>query len=216
MPKLVIFASGYPSVFANDAQEIASMKAGTWSPQTQDFRAAALRSGVALPAASLDDVIRQIGTQTVGSIDRLGIIAHSNQSMIGLAGKIIVTPGGNALFTPGGIIDATMLASKTAQIAPILNRFAPHASIVLFSCNSGSDISLLIDFQTAFGLDCYGFNDEIQTCTDFSGNRVTVRGRMAYTPTLASLVSAGLATPCTFAKNSVWDLQPDMGFFSPD
>jgi hypothetical protein len=217
---LVIYASGYPSVFANDAQEIASLKAGTWSPQTQDFRAAATRSGLALPAASLDNVIRQIGTQKAGSIDKLGIIAHSNKTMIGLAGHILLVPGGDVLFTQAGIIDASMLSSKAAQIATILDRFADKASIVLFSCNSGTDLSLVIQFQTAFGLDCYGFNDEVGTCTTWTtpaNNKITVRGRMAYTDpnsSFANLVATGQADPCTFAKNTVWELQPDMGFFS--
>jgi len=214
MAKVVIFASGYRSVFASEAQEIASVQAGTWSPQTQDFRAAALRSGTALPAASLDDVIRQIGLQKVGSIERLGIIAHSNSTTIGLAGHIIVTAGGDALFTPAGVIDEDILTAKTPKIATVLDRFADGASIVLFSCSSGADMSLLIDFETAFGIDCYGFKDEVATCIQFSGSKVTVRGRMAYTPALHDLMAAGLASPCEYAKNSVWDLQPDNAFFN--
>jgi hypothetical protein len=54
----------------------------------------------------------------------------------------------------------------------------------------------------------------VQTCTTWSGSNITVRGRMAYTPALSNLVSAGLASPCDFAKNSVWELEPDNGFFS--
>jgi len=213
---VVAWASGYPSVFANDAAEIKSLNAGTWSPATKDFKAAATSSGVALGAATFGDLLKQIGTQRVGSIDKLGIIAHSNSKMIGLAGKIITTPpqAPDVLFTPSGLIDTSVLKANAAAVAKVKDRFAANASIVLFSCNAGADISLLIGFQTAFDLDCYGFNDHVQTCTNFSGAMITSRGQMAYAPNLSSLVAAGLATPCTYAKNSVWQLQPDTGFFS--
>jgi hypothetical protein len=213
---VVIWASGYPSVFANDAAEIKSLQAGTWSPATKDFQAAATASGVALGAATFADVLKQIGTQKVGSIDRLGIIAHSNSKMIGLAGRIITKPpqAPDVLFTPSGLIDASVLKTNAAAVAKVKDRFAANASIVLFSCNAGADISLLIAFQTAFDLDCYGFNEHVQTCVNFSGTRITLRGQMSYTPTLAAMITAGLANPCTFAKSSVWLLQPDTGFFS--
>jgi hypothetical protein len=95
-----------------------------------------------------------------------------------------------------------------------MNRFAANASITLFSCNTGADLSLLASFKGVFNLDRYGFENEVQTCTIWSGSNITVRGRMAYTPALSNLVSAGLASPRDFAKNSVWELEPDNGFFS--
>lgn len=216
MANLAIWASGYPSVFRTGADEIRSINAGTWSPASHDFQAAAARSGVALGAATFNELLNRIGTQNIGSINRLGIIAHSNSQMIGLAGRIIVTPpqAPDVLFSPTGVIDNNVFKAKAASIAKITNRFAPNASITLFSCNAGAELSLLIGFQEAFGLDCYGFKDEINTCTTFSGSMITMRGRMAYVPGIANLVTMGLATPCTFAKNSVWELQPDSGFFS--
>jgi hypothetical protein len=218
MPNLAIWASGYPSVFSNDASEVSSLQAGTWSPASVDFRAAATRSGAAAGAGTFDELLHQIARQKPGSIEQLGIIAHSNAKMIGLAGKIITTPpdAPDVLFSQAGLIDDSVLQAKAGDIATITDRFADHASITLFSCNAGADLSLLIAFQTAFGLDCYGFKDEVQTCTTWvtPSLRISVRGRMAYVPGLAAQIQNGAATPCTFAQNSVWSLQPDSGFFS--
>jgi len=194
------------------------MQAGTWSPSSTDFHRAATRSGPEAGARTFNELLLQISRQRVGSIDRLGIIAHSNANMIGLAGTIITT-GPNApdvLFSPAGLINASVLQSNAAAIANVRDRFADRASIVLFSCHAGATLGLLIAFQTAFDLDCYGFNDEVFTCTDWitPSLRITSRGRMAYTPTLANLIATGLATPCSFAQNTVWGLQPDNAFFN--
>jgi hypothetical protein len=99
-------------------------------------------------------MLAQIAKQKVGSIDKLGIIAHSNSKMIGLAGKIIITPpdAPDALFFPQGVIDAGVLQAKATDISNLMNRFAANASITLFSCNSGADLSLLASFEGAFNL----------------------------------------------------------------
>jgi hypothetical protein len=218
MPNLAMWASGYPRVFPNDASEVSSLKAGTWSPASVDFQAAATRSGAAAGASTFDQLLHQIARQKPGSIEKLGIIAHSNAKMIGLAGKIITTgpDAPDVLFSSAGLIDDSVLKAKAGNIATITDRFADHASITLFSCNAGADLSLLIAFQTAFGLDCYGFQDEVQTCTIWStpSLHIGTRGRMAYQPGLAAQIQSGAATVCSFAKNSVWELQPDSGFFS--
>jgi len=218
MPNLAIWASGYPRVFRSDADEVRSLQAGTWSPASIDFQAAATRSGHAAGARTFDEILRIIGRQAVGSIERLGIIAHSNSSMIGLAGNIITTgpDAPDVLFSQPGVIDDSVLQAKSADIAKVSDRFTDHASIVLFSCHAGAELNLLIAFQTAFGLDCYGFDDMVQTCTTWitPSLRISSRGRMAYVPGLADQIANGTATPCDFAKNTVWALQPDRAFFS--
>jgi hypothetical protein len=211
---LVIWASGYRSVYSGNSEEISSLNAHTWSPASRDFHAAASHSGVALGASSLDELLRQLGRQSAGSVNRLGIIAHSNSTMVGLAGKIITTPDADVEFFPSGIIDAAQLTAKADRIESIQDRFADDASIVLFSCNSGSDFSLLVAFETAFDVDCYGFKDEVLTCTTFKGATITARGRMAYVPGLTDLVDSDQVSPCVYAKHSVWELTPDMAFFS--
>jgi len=218
MPNLAIWASGYPRVFRNDPSEVNSLKAGTWSPESVDFQAAATRSGPAAGASTFDELLHHIARQKPGSIEKLGIIAHSNAKMIGLAGKIITTgpDAPDVLFSQAGLIDASVLQAKGGDIATISDRFADHASITLFSCNAGADLSLMIAFQTAFGLDCYGFRDEVQTCTVWNtpSLQISIRGRMAYVPGIAAQIQSGAATVCSLAKNSVWLLQPDSGFFS--
>jgi len=219
MVNLAIWASGYSDVFLhNNPAEVRSIQAGTWSPASKDFHKAATRSGPSAGAKTFDELLAQIRKQKVGSIDRLGIIAHSNAKMIGLAGRIIATgpDAPDVIFDNAGLIDSNVLTAKAAAVAKVLDRFATNASISLFSCHAGADLSLLIAFQTAFGLDCYGFKEEVQTCTEWStpSLEITSRGRMAYVPNLSSLVASGLASPCTYAQNSVWALQPDTGFFS--
>jgi hypothetical protein len=203
--KVVVWASGYANLFGSTAAEIRSLQAGTWSPQSQDFRAAATRSGdVAIGASSLDEMIRQIARRPAGSVDRLGIIAHSNETMIGLSGHIIIANPPDAEFAARGIVDSNELSAKASQISTIRNRFADGASIVLFSCNTGSGMALLIGFQTAFQLDCYGFKDEITHNVTFSGSTIVSRSRLIYPP----------QNNAALAKNSVWDLSPDTGFFN--
>jgi hypothetical protein len=118
MVTVVIWASGYPFPYGNDAAETKSITARTWLPSSKDFKVVATNSSTSsFGAKDFDELLKAISKQPVGSIEKLGIIAHSNKDVIGLAGKIIITPGGDCEFSPAGIINTTVLQAKAPDSA---------------------------------------------------------------------------------------------------
>jgi hypothetical protein len=221
MPNVIAWASGYASPYGNDTQEIQSIRAGTWLPSSKDFKAVAIKSGaINFGVKNFTELLNGITKQPAGSINRLGIIAHSNQGAIGLAGTIIITRGGDCTFYLPSVIDPTLLNNRARDAANVVGSFANGVSIVLFSCNAGLSMNMLTGFEAAFGVDCYGFSGEVLYLPKFT-SVVTERFWVAYvniTPDQQALIDAGLLDLMSIVgpqqKSSIWALQPDQAFFS--
>jgi Domain of unknown function (DUF4157) len=164
----LIYGSGYPRPYANDAAEVIDAEQGTWFPSSVDMSATTRNSGGGSGKATFKALLSSIETRAVGSITQLGIIGHSSSTDFGLSGTI---GGGNVAFTNGGLINTTSLAREASTIANLRNRFATGAKIVLFGCHAGAGRPLLDAISQAFGVCVKGFTGEITWC--FTWNSVT-------------------------------------------
>jgi hypothetical protein len=219
MTNFVIWGSGYPSPYRTGDEEVAEAQAGTWSPTSLDFQAAAQMSGTPLAAANFDDVLAQIGKQKPGAIERLGIVSHAAEGRgIGLTGYFTWDNGRLTTNLSGpAIIDTDTLQNRQSDIDQVKDRFAKGASITLFACSTGLEAKYLAAWDRAFGMECRGFKGPVTACIEFRGQdhnmhgvivvvnfKVVKRGSHAYKPTLPPKKK-----PCDFRVNSLWMLKTD-------
>ncbi len=203
----IVFGSGYagyPSVPA----EVAKAKGGKWNPTTIDFSTNAGRSGGGDGAKDLPELIKVIGKQGKGAIKQLGIIGHSNSKAMGLSGDV---------HTQGvplrGVITEDTLKDNKAKIDAVKDRFAPGASIVLYSCNSGGISNGLADVVSeAFGVCVKGFKNDVLWCITFDDSpvNITSRGNVFYENPNDPLAGAGVHPSCANFHKKVLDLTPDV------
>jgi hypothetical protein len=207
----LFFAKAYPAPPYGPGAEVALVMAGKWSPASRDFEASATNSGGGTGVGTLDDIIAEIGKKKVGSIDELGIIAHSNSSFFSLSGTVLTTGPDlpNVTFSKAGMVDATGLQGKQAQIDAVKDRFAKGAQIVLYGCHAGLDDALLQALAKAFGVCVYGFSHEVAYLVEWNlkSNVVISRGKTFIDA--SGMVAAGLTKPASVAQSDIHQLTPD-------
>jgi hypothetical protein len=167
-----------------DADEIAELAAGRWSPGTNDF--AAVPGGTAIIAPSFGNLLGSICEQADGTISRINLFTHANKGMVGFGGHIAKRatmradvslntngPGDNLtamdtvsmtnLSQPGIFFTAPKaIRGKTNfTVDDIRKKFVPDAILVLFACHSGQDILFLKSVAQFFQIKVIGFSQEI-------------------------------------------------------
>jgi hypothetical protein len=185
----MIFANGYPRPYTTDRAEIASAtaKPPTWFPASVDFQQTATKSGDAVGATTLDEMLKAIEAKPVGSISLLGLVGHAGGGTggkprtFGLSGQITVDPA-NVILTGKGFVNAATLAASQTRITALRNRFKSDAHIVFYACNTGLDATLLDAVSIAFGVCADGFSDEVFWCFKWTTPRMVInsRGRVFY------------------------------------
>jgi hypothetical protein len=205
----LIISSGYPSPFANVAEELAASNADppNWFPMTVDFRATAAHSGGAGEAASFEQLLNVIGKSKPGTISELGLIGHASPTAFALSGQAIP---GNIRFDHKGLIHPDTIQDNLEKIKALRNRFKTDdkknpASITLFACDAGSGDALLEAISSAFQVAARGFSQEIWWCfTTVKG--AALRGRTWY-----DAVGAGMHPRCESSEFSA-----DIRVWRPD
>jgi hypothetical protein len=205
----LIISSGYPSPFANVAEELAASNADppNWFPMTVDFRATAAHSGGAGEAASFEQLLNVIGKSKPGTISELGLIGHASPTAFALSGQAIP---GNIRFDHKGLIHPDTIQDNLEKIKALRNRFKTDdkknpASITLFACDAGSGDALLEAISSAFQVSARGFSQEIWWCfTTVKG--AALRGRTWY-----DAVGAGMHPRCESSEFSA-----DIRVWRPD
>lgn len=186
---LMIFANGYARPYTSDRAEIASAvaKPPTWFPASVDFQQTATKSGDAVGATTLDEMLKAIEAKAAGSISLLGLVGHAaggtggNPRTFGLSGQITVNPA-NVILTSKGFVNADTLTTSKTRITALRNRFTTDAHIVFYACNTGMDSTLLDAVSIAFGVCVDGFSDEVLWCFKWTTPRMVInsRGRVYY------------------------------------
>jgi len=203
----IVFGSGY-SGFPDTGSEVRKAKDGKWNPTTIDFSTNAGRSGGGQGAKDLPELLALIAKQSKGSITTLGIIGHSNSRALGLSGDV------HSQGVPlTGLITKATLDSNKAAIDAVKDRFAPGATITLYSCNSGGISNGLADVVSeAFGVCVKGFANDVLWCITWNESplKVTSRGNVFYENPNDPLAGAGLHPSCSSFHKKVTDLHPDI------
>ncbi len=234
--KLLVHASGYLTVppFRSDIEEIRCQVpaacGGTpsrhWSPSSRDFAAAGTGSGGSSPAATINELIALIKSQTVESIEELRMLAHANDQMFCLSGEV---RNDDVYFTKsdGWIGPSTEFKAAIPQFHELQDRFTAGATITLLGCNSGSGKEAILDIVShAFLRKATGCKDEIKynfawapagprsgDCpkTVRPDSRITVRARMLYAPGTAALgTTFGEESLLGLYVTNAWKIEPDV------
>jgi hypothetical protein len=167
-----------------DAEEIAELTAGRWSPSTDDF--AAVPGGTVVVAPTFGNLLGAICSATDGSISRINVFTHANKGMVAFGGHIEQRSVGRAdvfLDTngPGDNLTAmdttsmgnlnkpgvTFTAPKPIKgksnftVEDVRKKFAPDALFVLYACHSGQDAAFLKSVAIFFQIKTIGFSPEI-------------------------------------------------------
>jgi hypothetical protein len=204
----LIAAGGYKRPYKSDDAEIASAKAGTWYPASNDFSQTLTGSGGGSSAGTFDDLIKWISNQSTGSISTLGLVGHASTDIFGLSGTVTVNPA-DVTFTAPGEISTSTIATKLANITPVRDRFAKGAKIILYGCHAGVGDALMDALSNAFQVCVEGFSDQIWWCIHWTGNQIDSRGR-TWMDT-AGLMASGLLKPdcLTTFDADIRKLKPD-------
>jgi hypothetical protein len=166
LQRQLIFAAGYPRPYATDPAEVASFKAGSWMPSSDDFLGTVLLSGGGTPAKTLDDLFAAIGSADRHTITELGLIGHAAGGGFALSGSVNVTSPPSIGIGEDGKITGAILRSDAVSRKTMFarDRFADGATITLYGCNSGADQTFLDDLSKSFGVCVDGFSDELFWC----------------------------------------------------
>src|SRR3954454_17314647 len=206
----LFYAKSYAAPAYGPGAEVALVKAAKWSPSSRDFEATAKNSGGGTGVGTLDDIIAEIGKKPVGSIDELGIIAHSNASYFSLSGTVLTSGPNlpNVTFTQAGMVDAAGLQGKQTKIDAVKDRFAKNAQVVLYACHAGLDHALIQAMAKSFGVCVYGFSDEVAYLIEWntSNNSIISRGKTFIDS--SGQVAAGLTSPASLAQSDIRKLTP--------
>ncbi|MET0156242.1 MAG: hypothetical protein ABW189_09115 [Rickettsiales bacterium] len=171
-----------PSI--TDAEEIAELTAGRWSPSTQDF--VAVPGGTVAIAPTLGHLLGAILQEADGSVSRINLFTHANKGMVAFGGHIeqraigradvfLNTNGPNdsltamdktgmqALNAPGVFFTAPKaIKGKTDfTVADVQKKFAEGAVFVLYACHSGQDAAFMKEIAKFFNIKVIGFKPEI-------------------------------------------------------
>lgn len=171
-----------PSI--TDAEEIAELAAGRWSPSTGDF--VAVPGGTVAVAPTFGNLLGAILSEKDGSISRLNLFTHANKGMVAFGGHIEKRTIGRAdVFlntnAPGDnltAMDSTSMAAlnqagvtftapkpiggkSSFTVADVRKKFAPGAVFVLYACHSGQDANFLKLIAQFFQIKVVGFTPEI-------------------------------------------------------
>ena len=205
--KELIYASGYPNRFRNDRAEVGCFQSKNceWFPSTDDFKAAAKRSGGGTGKKSVKGLLDFIDGKAAGSIEKLGLLGHANSQAFALGGKILAD---DVEFAKDATLYSKALKDNKTRIAGLRDRFKDKSEIILYGCNAGVDSTFLDTLGDAFGTCVKGFSDEVLSCITWStpSLKITSRGRVVIDD--AGLVGAGLMS-CGEFKDKVWSLSPD-------
>lgn len=172
-----------PSI--TEAEEVAELLAGRWSPSTDDFTAVA--GGTVSVAPSFGNLLGAILSQADGSINRLNLFTHANKGMVAFHGHIekrsvgsadvfldINQPGDNMtsmdttsmtnLNQPGvTFTTATPIKGKSSfSVADVRKKFSSDAIFVLYACHSGQDAAFLKSIAQFFQIKVIGFSPAIK------------------------------------------------------
>ena len=176
------FAWSNPSV--TEAEEVAELLAGRWSPQTADFMAVA--GGTVAVAPTFGNFLGAILERPDGGISRLNLFSHSNTSMVAFGGHIEKRSVGHAdvflnVNGPSDTMTAMDPASMAAVAQPgvtfnaprpirgktsftaddVRKKFADAAVLVLYLCHSGQDAAFLKQVASFFKVRTIGFSDVV-------------------------------------------------------
>ena len=222
------FSSEYDEARCGHPKEIGGNPDCRWQPSSDDMSTSAQLSGGGTPVSAFDELLTFIESRGPKSIDRLGIIGHSNSFIFALAGTIdpfykqpqtgVLT--GNVLFDqPAANITKKSIEAKRNRIAKLRERFKPGARIILFGCNAGAGAELLSVIASTFRLCAEGFKYPIQYFLDISttGGKITkkstiTRGRIQSGEIMERFELWGLMNKGMFIT-SVWKLTPDSGLY---
>jgi hypothetical protein len=198
----MVYASGFDSPYARDADEIASFTSGTWAPSSVDFATTTGLARGGTGAATLDALSSEIKAAERHSISQLGLIGHAVNGAFVLSGTISVETDGVRFGKEGVISTASLLGMDYLNWR---DRFAPSATITLYGCNSGMDQELLDTFSQAAGVCVFGFKGAIKWCVTSDGaGAIASRGR-----TRLDSASPTADTGCQTYTADIGTLTPD-------
>ncbi|NEZ56226.1 eCIS core domain-containing protein [Adonisia turfae] len=142
-----------PAVWNNQHREAKAMVGDhTWSPSTEDFRAAAGGKGEVI--GSVKALADKIKAQGKKGVSELNLVGHGNDSYLALSGKIF-PPGEEIIdeygdederpistarvnFNETGLVNGYALSVDGAAGMDLKPYFAPGAVINLYACNTAT------------------------------------------------------------------------------
>lgn len=191
----IALIADFPSPWkGNQALEIAGMKKGAanptasapgWAPSTDDFNEVIETDfkdkKSIFSVRNTGDFIGAIQSAKPGTIKRLNLITHSNNSTIALGGDIdlqgVVTFRGFNTGDPLGhtTLNTNFIAFLNGTFAPdptldgkalrddMRTRFRPDAEFFIYGCDGGTQIAFLImlDISASLGITVHGFKNFI-------------------------------------------------------
>jgi len=190
----------FPNPFGNNhAAKVTAINNGAWSPDTDDFVAVAHEAGIKVPV-TMNDVLGLIGSilqRPKRSLKTINVITHGDPGTIGLTGRIEL-PRSGALNTGStvyfssreaeSITDTSLttledtgsftMGTKTFEWGDVRDRFAPGATMVLYSCKAasgkgGTPSSVLLKrIAYVMGVAVTGFVDIVAYCVATGGRQL--------------------------------------------
>ena len=154
-----------------DAEEIQALSDNKWSPTTVDFLA--VLGSNAVPVGNWGALLGEIEKWPTGSVKRVNLMTHGDARGFSLTGHNVpgdvyldrstqITPDGiSALAGPGVSFE---YSSRTFKMADVRDRLASDAVVVIYSCHSGSDKSMLVALNKLLGAKVVGFKEKIVHC----------------------------------------------------
>jgi hypothetical protein len=188
MPELIILAD-FPYPWASIAAEVDAMKPANnqWQPGEKDFDAlATVDKGKAkiLKASNLGEFLGAIQGESKGTISRVNLITHANNSIIALKGRVDTNgsvffnrSGGLAAPLTGDIDLSSIQGLSTPDLQPTLEdartRFSKGANGIFLYCCSAGGLGLMFglilqEIANAFRVPVFGFSPEVHYCPLFT------------------------------------------------
>lgn len=167
----------FPNPWSNPVEESKAIEAWKWAPGTDTWRAVC--GAESTTVGRLSQFLGIIEKQKRGSINRINLLSHGNPGLIAFSGSIAKATGDVSLDVTKGldlrIRDAESTPTGNGRLQESLggiavrlrDRFDKNAQIVLYLCNSGTDMELLQAIANAFGVVASGFSSAIYFCPEW-------------------------------------------------
>ncbi len=154
----------------SNADEIAALAAGKWSPATVDFKAVIGDSNLN-GMGNFTAILGEIVQYAPHSVKRVNFWTHADADTVGIAGyndlsgvyfDAMISESELNGFAQNGI--SFTYDGKTFDLQDVRDRFAEGAVFVLYGCKAGQNTSLLQALNRLLGVKVVGFKKKIAFC----------------------------------------------------